>query len=77
MNKKLLGVWRTMHNRCYNINVKSYKYYGAKGIIVCERWHGKQGFDNFIIDMGPNSIGGSVDRINPTGNYEPLSLIHI
>jgi hypothetical protein len=71
MNKKLLGVWRTMHNRCYNINVKSYKYYGAKGIIVCERWHGKQGFDNFIIDMGPKSIGDSVDRINPTGNYEP------
>ena len=71
MKKKLLGVWRTIHNRCYRPSQKSYKYYGAKGIMVCERWHGKQGFDNFIIDMGPKNIGDTVDRINSNGNYEP------
>ena len=71
MDNKLLGVWRTMHSRCYNSNQKSYKDYGAKGVIVCQRWHGKEGFSNFSLDMGHQKIGDTIDRINSNGNYEP------
>ena len=71
MDNKLLGVWRTMHSRCYNSNQKSYKDYGDKGIIVCQRWHGKEGFSNFVLDMGPKKIGDTIDRINSKGNYDP------
>lgn len=30
--------WKAMLSRCYNSKSKAYKYYGARGIIVCKRW---------------------------------------
>ena len=30
--------WTNMLNRCYNISNTKYKFYGAKGVIVCEEW---------------------------------------
>lgn len=43
------GVYRAMHNRCYNETFKQYKDYGGRGITVCKRWHV---FENFYADMG-------------------------
>ena len=71
MDMQLNRVWRGMHNRCYNENQKSYKNYGAKGIRVCERWHGKQGFKKFLADMGERPEKGTIERIDSRGNYEP------
>lgn len=39
-----------MHTRCTNPNHVYFKYYGARGIKVCERW---DKFENFFADMGP------------------------
>lgn len=64
-------MWRGMHNRCYNSNVKCYKHYGGRGIVVDPRWHGKEGFFNFIADMGPKPEGASLDRIDNNGPYSP------
>ena len=66
-------VWRTMKERCNPkckayYNPRSYKYYGAKGIKVCERW---MEFKNFLDDMGEKPEGKQLDRINGNGNYEP------
>lgn len=62
--------WVNMKTRCYNIKSADYKYYGGRGIIVCERW--KFNFDNFLLDMGLKpSPTHSLDRINTNGNYEP------
>ncbi len=61
-------VWHGMHNRCYNPNTESYKYYGARGIIICERWHT---FTNFLADMGERPVGLSIDRIDNNSNYSP------
>lgn len=36
--ESLRQVWLHMLERCYNPNVKSYRFYGAKGIYVCNRW---------------------------------------
>lgn len=44
--------WQSMNQRCYNKNHNSYKNYGAKGIVVCARWRGRRGFQNFLEDMG-------------------------
>lgn len=41
--------WRAMLDRCENPKSPSWQWYGAKGIVVCERWHS---FDNFLVDMG-------------------------
>ena len=62
--------WKGMHQRCYNPNSGSYKDYGAKGVVICDRWHS---FDNFYADMGDRPDGYSIDRIDPTGNYEPVN----
>ena len=34
----LYARWIAMIKRCYNMNTKPYKHYGAKGIVVCDRW---------------------------------------
>ena len=57
-----------MRQRCSNTGLKEYKYYGARGIKVCERW---QTFENFHADMGDPPPGMSLDRINNDGDYEP------
>lgn len=68
---KLLGVWRGMHNRCYNQKQKCYKHYGARGIFVDPRWHGSKGFQKFLEHMGTPPEGGSLERINNDGPYAP------
>lgn len=60
--------WRGILNRCRNPKADAYKWYGARGIDVCERW---LSFDNFLADMGMPADGMELDRINPDGNYEP------
>lgn len=68
-NSITYGSWCAMMSRCRNPNFDSYKYYGAKGILVCERW---EKFENFLADMGVRpSKKHSLDRIDNNGNYEP------
>jgi len=44
--------YRNMIYRCYKKTCKSYKSYGAKGIVVCQEWQGEEGYKNFLKDMG-------------------------
>lgn len=60
--------WHAMHTRCRNVKQDSWKYYGARGVTICERWYS---FENFLADMGERPNGLSLDRIDPYGNYEP------
>jgi hypothetical protein len=61
-------IWTGMLRRCTNKNFKAYKYYGGRGITVCDRW---LEFDNFLEDMGIRPDNLQIDRINNDGNYEP------
>lgn len=63
--------WRGAKQRCFNSNNPRYQDYGARGIIMCERW--RQSFQSFLADMGPCPDGHSLDRINNNGNYEPTN----
>jgi hypothetical protein len=60
--------WSGMHMRCGNPKNISYRYYGGKGVKVCERWNS---FENFYADMGPRPEGMTLDRIDPAKDYEP------
>ena len=52
-----------MKDRCYNKNNPKYMRYGGRGIAVCARWSGPQGFQNFLEDMGRRpGPGYSLDR---------------
>lgn len=60
--------WYSMIDRCINPANASYPAYGGKGISVCEHW---EKLANFVEDMGIRPYGKTLDRIDPTGNYEP------
>jgi hypothetical protein len=57
-----------MIQRCENPKATAYRFYGARGITVCARWHS---FENFLSDMGPRPKGLTLDRIDNDGGYEP------
>lgn len=67
------GIWWMLFKRCYDPTHVSYKYYGALGVTVCDRWHGNpQGWLNFINDVGgAPSKQHTLDRIDPRKNYSP------
>lgn len=65
---EMLRSWRNMHRRCGNPSDRGYRYYGARGIKVCERWND---FERFLADMGFRPVGMSIDRIDNDKGYEP------
>jgi hypothetical protein len=63
-------VWCGMISRCNYEKHKSYKYYGGRGVSVCERWINS--FSTFYSDMGPRpSSKHQIDRIDNDKDYEP------
>ena len=70
---RIYHIHRAILARCYNKNTAEYHNYGGRGIIVCDEWIGKQGFENFLkwsLENGYNEKL-SIDRIDVNGNYEP------
>jgi hypothetical protein len=66
----LYSTWRAMMERCANVNCRAYKNYGSRGIKVCDRWSGRDGFPNFLEDMGEKpSPSHSLDRIDNNQGY--------
>ena len=59
--------WTLMNNRCINVNDEHYKYYGERGIKVCEKW--RNSFENFFEDMGDRPIGKTIERIDNNLGY--------
>lgn len=78
----LYRVWYSMIQRCYNEKRKEYKWYGAKGINVCNKWNDKKyGYINFYkwaIENGykeeklkSNRNKFTLDRIDNKKGYYP------
>ena len=62
--------WTNMKRRCSNVKGWDYKYYGGRGIKVCDRW--LHSFETFYTDMGDKPFPkAQIDRIDNDGNYEP------
>jgi len=62
-------IWALIKSRCFNPNVPAFKFYGGRGIVMCQRW--RDSFEAFLQDMGECPPGFQIDRINNNGNYEP------
>jgi hypothetical protein len=61
--------WLNMKQRVLNSKSEDYKYYGERGITICDRW--RNSFADFFADMGPCPEALELDRIEVDGNYEP------
>lgn len=64
---KLHLVWWAMLQRCFNVDNQSYKKYGLRGILVCEKW---LTFEEFYEDMWETFKKWlTIDRIDNNWNY--------
>jgi hypothetical protein len=61
--------WAEMIKRCSNPNNTRWRWYGARGITVCERW--LNSFVAFLADMGERPRGTTLDRKDNAKGYEP------
>jgi len=73
---RLFKIWIGIKQRCLNSKNKHYKYYGGRGITICERW---LDYVNFKEDMHKSYLehinlhgesDTTIDRTNKNGNYE-------
>ena len=72
LHRKWLGIKR----RCYYKKGDHYKYYGARGIKVCEEWlNDSELFINHVTLL-PHALedGYTIDRIDNDGDYEPGNI---
>lgn len=67
----LYNTYHGMRKRCLQKTDKDYHRYGGRGIKICERWSGVDGFFNFIEDMGERPDGYTLDRRDTNGDYTP------
>lgn len=68
---RLRSIWHNMKTRCYNQNSNIYKWYGKKGIKVCDDWKNSfAAFVNWALSNG-YSENLTLDRIDTHGDYCP------
>ena len=68
--------WEGMRQRCSREAHISYRYYGGKGIRVCDEWQTFEPFRDWSLENGYVE-GLSIDRIDPDGDYEPGNCRYI
>jgi len=68
---RLFKIHSDIIQRCENENNTRYKYYGGRGISICDEWHNNPlAFYEWAIKNGYDKTL-TIDRINNNGNYEP------
>lgn len=74
-NKKALDTLNGIIERCYNPKSKAYRFYGAKGIKLCDEWaENTEKFSDWYTNNTkdiPDDLQLSIDRIDDSGDYSP------
>lgn len=64
--------WKGIVQRCTNPANPNFKWYGGRGISICEEWRDFETFRADIEALGERPTPQhSIDRIENDGNYEP------
>lgn len=64
---RLYRIWKSIHERCRD---KKSKYYGGRGLTICEAWSKFEAFRDWALRNGYDDAL-SIDRIDTNGNYYP------
>lgn len=68
---RLYRIWGNMKHRCYGEKDEDkYRYYGGRGIRVCDEWHSYIAFKEWA-EMSGYKDDLTIDRIDNDGNYCP------
>lgn len=67
---RLTTIWKAMKKRCNNTQDKDYRFYGARGVTVCENWTHLKNFQAWAYASGYESEL-TIDRIDSSGPYSP------
>jgi hypothetical protein len=71
LDKSITHIFNSMKNRCYNQKSKEYKWYGGKGIKICNEWlYNPTLFADWALKKGYKK-GLTVDRIDEKKDYCP------
>ena len=71
IDTRLYNIYLKMVRRCYIPKDPAYKYYGARGITICDEWlNDRSTFFRWARENG-YSDELTIDRLNVNGNYEP------
>lgn len=68
---RLHNVWMGVLSRCYCATNTAYRYYGGRGIRVCDEWRASYLFFRDWAMANGYAEGLHLDRICNDGNYEP------
>ena len=71
-NTRLYNIWRKMLRRVNDPRVVNYKYYGGRGIKVCDEWYDYVNFSKWAKENGYNN-NLSIERMNVNDNYCPAN----
>lgn len=72
ISERIYTVWKDMLARCNNPKKDGYKYYGARGITVCDEWLSYDNFYEWAMANGYNDAL-TIERKDVEGNYEPFN----
>ena len=70
-NHPAYHVWASINTRCYNQKQAAYKWYGEKGITVCDEWRHRSLHFLMWADESGYRKGLQIDRIDNTKGYSP------
>lgn len=72
---RLYVVWRNIKRRCENPKDNSYRFYGGKGVKVCNEWQDYSNFRKWAIQSGYDKNAKiydcTIDRIDSEKDYSP------
>lgn len=70
-NDRLKSIYKGIKQRCYYEKRKDYRYYGGKGIKMCDEWkNNRNSFIEWALNNGYEDCL-TIDRIDNNGDYEP------
>ena len=70
-NKRLSKIFKDMTTRCYSKNAREYRWYGGKGIKICDEWiNNPKTFEDWALNNGYKD-NLTIDRINSDKDYSP------